>query len=136
MLRKKITYTNFNGETKTKEFLFNLMQTEVLELQLTPEGGLDKTLELINKTEDNAKLYQLFKSIVSKAYGDLSIDGETFVKSEELSNRFMQSGAYDALFIEFLEDANNAAAFIKGIMPPELPKRDTNTPANNIVSMQ
>ena len=33
MYSKKITYTNYNGETKTDEFLFNISATEALEME-------------------------------------------------------------------------------------------------------
>ena len=45
-------------------------------------------------------------------------DGKYFEKSEEISRRFSQTGAYDELFLELL-DPDKCALFINGILPQD-----------------
>ncbi len=46
MLKKTITYTDYNGTTRKEDFYFNLTQAEVTELEVSVEGGL---VEQINR---------------------------------------------------------------------------------------
>lgn len=59
MYRKKITYTNFNGEVVEKEFYFNLTPAEVTEMDLSEEGGLEARIKKIINERDTTKIYPL-----------------------------------------------------------------------------
>ena len=119
MLKKTITYTDYDGNTRTEDFYFNLTKAEIIEMNLSENGGLEFTVrKMINET-DTARLYQLIKKVVLGAYGEKSFDGKRFVKSKELSEAFSQTEAFSQLIVEFFEDTNNAAAFIKGIIPKD-----------------
>ena len=50
MLKKTITYTDYDGNTRTDEFLFNLNKAELTEMELSYNGGLSKMIEkIVNK---------------------------------------------------------------------------------------
>lgn len=125
MLVKKIKYTDFDGNERTEEFHFNLTKAELFELQLSETGGIQKAIEHIIKTQDHKKLMDIFKNIITSAYGEKSVDGKRFVKSKELTEAFMQTNAYSELFMELAQDADSASAFINGIMPKELSDKMT-----------
>lgn len=120
MLKKTITYEDFNGETRTEDFYFNLTKAELMEMNLTTYGGLDKVIEKIINTQDTPKIVEMFKDIVLKAYGEKSDDGKRFVKSKELSEAFSQTNAYSDLFMSLATDADEASAFINGVVPKDL----------------
>ena len=122
MLKKTVTYEDFDGNTVTDEFEFNLTKTELTEMNLAQDGGLDKFIEKIVKEEDQKKIYDLFKELVVKAYGKRSEDGKRFIKSEQMSEEFTQTAAFDAMMIEMLTSDNAALAtdFIKGIIPRDI----------------
>ena len=40
MLKKTITYTDYNGMTRTEDFYFNLSMAEVAEMEMSTAGGL------------------------------------------------------------------------------------------------
>ena len=122
MLKKTVTYVDHNGVERTEDFYFNLSKAEVTEMELSVEGGFSKMLEEIVKSNDNARILELFKEMVLKAYGEKSADGRRFVKSKELSEAFSQTEAYSEIFMELAMDEKAAAAFVNGIMPANLGK--------------
>ena len=127
MLKKKITYTDYDGNERTEDFYFNLTKTEVVDMETGVDGGMQKMLEKIVAEKDNRRIMETFKEIVARAYGEKSADGKRFVKSHELSEAFMQTEAYSELFMELLTNATSASVFINGILPQELAK-GANTP--------
>lgn len=117
MLKKTIKYTDFNDVEREEDFYFNLTRAELAEMQLSKEGGFQAWLEKIVKTDNQPELMKIFKNIILKAYGEKSADGKRFVKSEEISEAFAQSAAYDEFFIELISNEAKAAEFINGLMP-------------------
>lgn len=120
MLKKDITYENFNGETLTETFYFNLTKPELVELEVEFKDGFSELLKNIVETQDAKILVREFKRIILLSYGVRSEDGKRFIKNDELREEFSQTGAYDALFMEFVMDADKGADFIKGILPKDL----------------
>lgn len=122
MLKKTVTYVDYNGVERTEDFYFNLSKAEVAEMELSVEGGFSKMLEEIVRSNDNVRIMELFKQMVLKAYGEKSADGKRFIKSKELSEAFSQTEAYSEIFMELALDEKAAAAFVNGIMPANLGK--------------
>lgn len=120
MLKKTVTYETFDGETVTEDFYFNLTKAELSDRQFSVKGGLSALLEQIIKTNDQTKMYSMFKEIILAAYGEKSADGRKFVKSKEISENFTHTEAYSAIFMELLDDADAAAAFVTGILPKDI----------------
>lgn len=125
MLKKTITYTDYNDNERTEDFYFNISKAELTEMELSTVGGLTELIEKIVNTQDGPKLVKIFKDLVLNAYGEKSADGKRFVKTEEIRNAFAQTEAYSELFMELATDANAASAFINGIMPKDLDKTVT-----------
>lgn len=117
MLKKTITYTDYDGNNRTEDFFFNLNKAEIAEMELSTTGGMEKMLTQIVNSQDGKRIMEVFKGIILKAYGVKSADGKRFEKSEELSKAFEQTEAYSELFMELVTDADKAAAFINGIVP-------------------
>lgn len=122
MLKKTVTYVDYNGVERTEDFYFNLSKAEVAEMEMSVEGGFSKMLEEIVASKDNVRIVELFKQMVLKSYGEKSADGRRFVKSKEISEGFAQTEAYSELFMELALNEDAAAAFVNGIMPANLDK--------------
>ena len=125
MLKKTITYTDYNGVEKTEDFYFNLSKAEIMEMELSTYGGLAEMIKRIIDAQDGPAIIKVFKDLILKAYGVKSPDGKRFIKSEELFTEFSQTEAYSNLFMELSTDADAASEFIKGIMPVEIPENAT-----------
>jgi hypothetical protein len=117
MLKKKITYVDFDGITRTEDFYFNLTKAEVTEMEMSTEGGLAKMLEKIVAAKDSKRIIEVFKDLILKAYGEKSPDGKRFIKNQELRDAFAQTEAYSELFMELATNADASAAFVNGIVP-------------------
>ena len=124
MLKKTIKYVDFNGVERDEDFWFNLMESEMTEMELSKQGGLTESIKRIVQTQDGPKIIEIFKEIILKAYGEKSEDGRRFIKSKELSEAFSQTNAYSNLFMELSMDDKAAAEFINGIVPPEMSEQN------------
>ena len=117
MLKKTITYTDFNGVERTEDFYFNLTEAEIMEMQLTVEGGFGETIDRIVKAKNVPEITKIFKDLILKSYGEKSADGKRFVKTDEIRQGFAQTEAYSVLFMELAQNADAASDFINGIVP-------------------
>lgn len=122
MLKKLITYTDYDGKERKENFYFNLSKAELMDMELGTIGGMKQLIDLIIDKQDIPKIVEAFKTIILKAYGEKSPDGRRFIKSKELSEAFAQTEAYSELYMSLITDAEAAAAFINGIMPQDLVK--------------
>ena len=120
MLKKIITYTDYNGVERTETFYFNLSKAELMEMELGVTGGMTEMLDKIIAAKDAPSLMKTFKEMIMKAYGVKSDDGKRLIKSEELSIAFTQTEAYSVLFMELITDDKAAADFVNGIIPNEI----------------
>ena len=120
MIKWPITYTDYNGVTRTEDFWFNYNKAELMEKQLGVEGGFAEMIEKIIKADNKPDLMRVIKEFVLKAYGEKSADGRRFIKSDELATAFSQTEAYSILFMQLCEDADKAAKFVNGCVPAEL----------------
>lgn len=128
MLAKEITYTDYDGVQRTETFYFNLNKAELMELNLSIEGGLERKIKDIIAAKDVPAVAAAFKDILLRAYGVKSPDGKHFHKSAELAKEFTETEAYSELFIELLSKPDYAAQFIQQIIP-DVPSDGTNTAA-------
>lgn len=117
MLKRTMTYTDYNGVSRTEDFYFNLTQAEVTEMELSVDGGLVEMINRIVAAKDGKQIIALFKDIVLRAYGEKSPDGRRFIKNQEIRDAFTQTEAYSDLFMELAMDAKKAAVFVNGIVP-------------------
>ena len=47
MLKKTITYTDYNGMERTEDFYFNLSKAELMEMEMSTTGGMEAYVEKI-----------------------------------------------------------------------------------------
>ena len=120
MLKKTITYTDYNGVERTEDFYFNIKKSEIMEMEMSTDGGLSEMIKKIIATKDIPSLMSIFKEFILKAYGEKSPDGKRFIKSKELSESFEQTEAYSELFMELATSDKAAAEFINGLVPPDV----------------
>ena len=86
MLKKKIKYTDYNGVERNEDFYFNLNKAELMEMELTTEGGLAERTQRIIDTQDTPKIVEMFKDLILRAYGEKSEDGKAFIKSYRIGS--------------------------------------------------
>jgi hypothetical protein len=128
MLKKTITYNDYNEVERTEDFYFNLTKAEIMEMEMGTAGGMAEMIQRIVQAQDSPSIINIFKKIILKAYGEKSADGRRFMKSDEISEGFAQTEAYSILFMELATNADAASAFINGIIPSDVAKTVAATP--------
>lgn len=123
MLKKTMTYIDYNGIERTEDHFFNLSKAEIMEMEMSTTGGLAEMIKRIVAAQDQPAIIKIFKELILKAYGVKSPDGKRFIKSDEISLEFSQTEAYSQLFMELATDADAAAAFVNGIIPADMAKQ-------------
>lgn len=126
MVKKTITYKDYNDNERTEDFYFNLSQAELMEMELSISGGLAERIQSIVSAQDTPSIIKIFKELILKSYGQKSLDGKRFIKSQELMDEFSQTEAYSQLFMLLATDEKEASNFVNGIVPQDIPKE---TPA-------
>jgi hypothetical protein len=120
MLKKSITFETFDDETVTEDHYFHLSKADLVELEVSHQGGLQAWITRIVESQDGKALIEEFKKLILWSYGKKSDDGRRFIKNEELRDEFVSSPAYEALFMELVTNADAAAEFVNGIVPKGL----------------
>ena len=123
MLKKTLTYEDYNGNAVTEDYYFNLNKAEVIEMEASAEGGYGEMLKKIVEEKNVSLMMTTFKTLILKSVGIKSEDGKHFRKSPEIAADFESSEAYSALFSELCTSAEAATAFIAGILPIDAAQR-------------
>lgn len=123
MIKKTITYTDYDGNERTEDFYFNLSKAELMEMDFSATGGMEKMIKRIVEAQDTKRIIEVFKDIILKSYGEKSADGRKFLKvidGRKLSEEFAQTEAYSELFMELATNDKAASEFINGVIPQSL----------------
>lgn len=135
MIKKTITYTDYDGHERTEDFYFNLSKAELMEMELSVTGGFTQMIDRIIKAEDVPAIAKVFKDLLLKSYGQKSNDGKRFIKSPELTEEFSQTEAYSELYMELATNTDAATAFINGLAPADLVKQAREQEQGSVVPL-
>lgn len=133
MIKKTITYSDLDGNPVTEDFWFNLSKAELVETELSYRGGLQAYIQQVVRAESGREIIKALKEIIIMSVGERDADGKRFVKSDEITSRFLHSDAYSVFFLEICTDAVKSAEFINGVVPADMAVDSTELP--NIPNM-
>lgn len=128
MITKTFEFEDYDGNMRKEEHCFHLTKAELLDMEMSTEGGLEKTINKLIMTQDNVKIMEIFKKLIYDSYGVKSDDGRRFIKKKEVKDAFMETEAYSMLIMELISDPDKANKFILGIMPKDI---DTSAVSKN-----
>lgn len=117
MIKKTITYIDYDGNSRTEDHYFNLSKAEVAEMQLGTPGGITRMIERLVQEQNGREIVDTFKDLIDRSYGRKSLDGKCFDKDPKWLKEFKQTEAYSQLFMELLSDPDKAAAFFNEVLP-------------------
>ena len=123
MIKETITYTDYNGVERKEDFYFNLTKAEIMEMEMSTQGGLAEMIQRIVAAQDQPAIIKIFKELIIKAYGVKSPDGKRFIKNAEVVDNFVQTEAFSQMFMKLATDADAAAKFVNGIVPADMAKQ-------------
>lgn len=122
MIKITKTYTDYLGTERTEDFYFHLTKAELMELELSKQGGVAAAANRAINAKNQVELIKIFKELVVKSYGELSADGRRHIKNPEVLANFMETEAYSMIFTELATNAEAASKFVNGIVPADLQK--------------
>ena len=119
MIKKTITYNDYNGVERTEDFYFNLNKAELMKMEMAIKGGMAEMIQRIVAAQDAPAIIEVFEDLIKRSYGVKTPDGRGFVKRVADLEEFMATEAYSNLFMELATDADKAAEFVNGIVPAD-----------------
>lgn len=134
MMKKTVTYTDYNDKSHTETFWFHATKAELMEeldirqelenlqarlMSLNPEGLSQKDANI--PQEEMLKILRLVKRLIDISYGVRSGEaGEKFRKSADILEDFKSSAAYDAVLFAIFTSVETAVEFMTGIFPKDV----------------
>ena len=123
MIKKTVTYNDYNDVQRTETHYFNFNEAEILEMEMSVEGGFAERVQRIIDAKEQSALLRVIKNFVLDAYGVKSEDGKRFIKNDEVRDAFVQSPAYSKIFMELVTNDVLAAEFVNGVVPESMRDR-------------
>lgn len=116
MIKRVITYTDYNGESQSEEFWFHLNNPEILSLQIVPGYDLENYMTKLVRDQKASDVMAFFEKVILTAYGERSLDGKRFDKNAEATENFKHSAAYNQLFYDLVTNAEEAGKFMNALV--------------------
>lgn len=120
MLKKTVTYTDFDNIQRTEDLHFHLTKAELIEFVSQYPDDFTEYVNRISKSETKSEIIELFRNLVSSSYG--LRQGSKFIKSKELSEEFSHTEAYSQLFFDLFGDTTKMITFFNGVLGVDLDK--------------
>lgn len=120
MVRKEISYTDFNGKSQKDIAYFNMNKAELGKIQMKENGTyIDRLQDLVARRKVE-EMFNFVYNLVLDSYGERDPEGRKFVKSKELRDDFEQSIAFSEFLMELVSDGDKLSDFITSILPPDM----------------
>lgn len=116
MIKKTISYEDFEGNKITEDFYFNLSKGELVEMELSGKGNsLKDYTERIVKANSGKEIVAVAKEVILLSYGIKTPDGRGFTKSKEIFEAFSGTNAYSELILDLYGNDGAMTEFFNGI---------------------
>jgi hypothetical protein len=134
MIKRTVTYYDFDGNKRTEDLYFNMTKSELIEFSFglpedmtdavkSPDDIDNETAKKLIEKLGNSGIFNFVKDLVVKSYGVKSSDGRRFIKDEQTTREFTQTLAYDEFIMDLFSDDKKASSFINGIIPADMAKQ-------------
>lgn len=132
MIKRTISYEDFLGNQRTEDFYFHMTDKELADF-IASSGGytLDKQMEKMVRTGNLEGIMKIVEKIIDMSYGEISLDGRRFDKSEEILNNFKRTPAYSVFYMELLNSEEKQMEFIRGVVSRQTLERMTKAEKEN-----
>jgi hypothetical protein len=123
VIEKQITYKNrFNpNEEITDTYWFNLDPSEIATLKAAHKQDIAAYFRRIYNADTTEELVKFYRELIELGVG-LRV-GNRLDKSPEVRRDFVETGAYDALFMELIMSPDQGVGWINQMFPQDLIER-------------
>lgn len=119
MFEHSITYKNkFDGSEITDKYWFGIDESEIATLKATHQEDIGAYFRRIINANNSEDLVKFYRELLTLGVG-IRV-GNRMDKSPEVQRDFIQTGAYNALFLELIQRPDQGASFINDMFPREL----------------
>lgn len=132
MLKKDITFTDFDGNTVTETHYFNMSTADLIEFDSRFPGGLESMVSTFVDSNDGVAILNAVKELILASHGEKSEDGRRFIKSFCDKDDFSESLAFEAMLNEMLTYPENFVGFVNAITP-KMPTHQNTAPKLSLV---
>lgn len=116
MIKKTLTYVNYDDEKVTEEAYFNLSRAEIIKMDAVLPGGFEAYAQGVMARKNSKEMIQFMDMLILSSYGIRDMEGQ-FIKPKNACEAFAASEAYSALLEDLLSADGKIEEFVKGIMP-------------------
>lgn len=120
MLKKTVSYVDYNGERQTDVCYFHLNKAELGKLQMRMDGKFLDYIQALVEKKKIESIYDFFYNLLLDSYGEKDVTGKKFNKSPSIRADFENSIAFSETLMEIISSIDNMSAFVKGILPPDM----------------
>ena len=131
MISKTVTYKDWNGMDRTETFYFHFSQAELMEMEVSHDGGFSERVKKIAAANNLPDMLKIWKNFVLDAYGIKSEDGRRFMKNDEIRQSFVECPAYSIIFMELATNTEAASNFINQVVPADMAAQVASAQAKN-----
>lgn len=133
MFKKEINYVDFNGTERKEDFYFHLSLPEVtrIEAEFATKHRELSVKEIIEEMVANSNVKELLdfiEKLVLTSYGEKTVDGRSFRKSDEAREEFSNSPAYAEFFEQLITEEGLAQEFGEKVADNGQKKKNQVTP--------
>lgn len=149
MIKRTITYKDFDGKERVEDAYFNLTKSEMIEFALdlpervtdtvnnnTENMDVNKAAMKISDMLGKKGAYNFIKDLILKSYGVRKDEGRRFAKVDDngrpLSIEFSQTMAFESIMEEFRTNDIEAAKFVQALIPGDIADKMPNV--SNLVN--
>lgn len=116
MIKKTLTYYDFNDQEVTEELYFHLSSIELTRMIAKYDGDLEGYINKIVAAGDLMAMVNILEDLLLSSYGVKSEDGRRFIKGPEVVSSFEWSQAYAELFETLLNNPKETREFGIGLI--------------------
>jgi hypothetical protein len=119
MIKKDISYTDYDGNKREETYWFHLSKPELVAMT-AEHKGFEEYLKELAAAQNYSEMMTVYRNMIARSVGQRSEDGRRFVRTEAITEDFMQSAAFEQLFMDLMSNADAATAFARGLLPADL----------------
>lgn len=118
MLKKTVSFEDFDGHTQTEDLYFHLTKAELIEFVSQYPEDFQSYVKKIALEDRREELVFLFRNLILKSYGVR--EGSHFRKTADMAEEFSHTEAYSQLFMELFSATDNLINFFNGVLGVDL----------------
>lgn len=118
MVKKTITYVDFDGNTQSEDHWFHLSKAELMKLKVKMDGHYIDYIQSCIANKKVEGIFDFFYELLLDAHGERT-DSNHFRKSPESRKDFEDSIAFSEILNLYMSDGDFMSTFTRALLPPD-----------------